>query len=266
MCLRLLLLLVVYALAGCSQAAAFDAGAWSHLLQKHVRVYQGGSVTAVDYAGLLADKPALDRFLHATSAVRAEAFARWPKQDQLAFLINAYNAWTIDLVLTGYPGLHSIKDLGGLFASPWKKNFIPLLGQLLSLDDIEQGLIRGSETFHEPRVHFALNCASRGCPPLRPEAYDGAHLEQQLDDQTRKFLKDRDRNRLQGHTLQISSIFKWYADDFTQGWHGMTRLPVFLAHYASALGLNATETRLLLEGKIDITYLPYDWQLNAAGS
>ena len=98
------------------------------------------------------------------------------KADRLAFLVNAYNAHTIALVLTRYPDLASIKDLGGWITSPWKQKFFELLGESRSLDDVEHRMIRGGVGAREPRVHFALNCASIGCPALRPEAYRGASV------------------------------------------------------------------------------------------
>ena len=91
-------------------------------------------------------------------------------------MINAYNAWTVEFILTKYPDLDSIKDLGSFFNSPWDKEFIPLLGKTVSLNDIEHGLIRGSDRYNDPRIHFAVNCASIGCPALREEAYTGDKL------------------------------------------------------------------------------------------
>ena len=117
--------------------------------------------------------PSSRKYLAATSAVSRAEFDRWVPADQLAFLVNAYNAWTVQLVLQGYPKIASIRDLGSLLQSPWKKRFVPLLGETRSLDEIEHSLIRGSGRYREPRAHFALNCASVGCPALRPEAYVG---------------------------------------------------------------------------------------------
>ena len=243
-------------------ASSVNSQSWNNLLQRYVHVAQGGSITTVDYAGMATEARTLHTYLQSTSLVTAHEFNGWSTQDQLAFLINVYNAWTVDLVLSRYPNLHSIKDLGSLFVSPWGKAFIPLLGRTVSLDDIEQGLIRGSSRYHEPRVHFALNCASQGCPPLRPEAYEGTRLSQQLNDQAIKFLRDRQRNRLQGNILQVSSIFKWYGDDFSHGWQGIYSLSGFLASEASALGLTPTQAQKLRSGSITIDFLPYNWQLN----
>ena len=139
------------------------------------------------------------------------------------------------MILTKCPDLESIKDLGSFFQSPWGKSFIPLLGGTRSLDDIEHGLIRGSGRYKDPRVHFAANCASIGCPSLRAEAYVGDRLDEQLEDAARSFLRDRSRNRLDEGELKVSSIFKWYRNDFEKGWRGKHSLAQFLAGYADSL-------------------------------
>ena len=259
---RLLLTLLLLVAGNTSQAQDFDHSTWNVLLQKHVVPIGAGHATQVDYGAMQADRARLKRYLRATSAVSRKQFDHWPKVEQLAFLINAYNAWTVELILTAYPDLDSIKDLGSLFQSPWSKRFIPLLGEERSLDEIEHKLIRGSGRYREPRIHFAVNCASIGCPALRPEAYNGAHLDQQLQQATENFLADRSRNRLDGDTLRVSSIFKWYEEDFEQGWRGATSLPRFLALYGNALGLSEDDVKQLLDGEIDIDFNDYDWRLN----
>jgi len=196
------------------------------------------------------------------SNVQQRTFDQWSHNEQLAFLINAYNAATVELILTAWPSIDSIKDLGSLFSSPWSKEFVVLLGEQRSLDDIEHNLIRGSRRYNDPRVHFAVNCASIGCPALRPEAYSSENLDQQLDEQTRLFLSDRSRNRLDGHQLKLSSIFKWYQEDFEKGWKGYRSLTSFLVDHPEALNLSAAKVKELQAGAIDITYLDYNWQLN----
>jgi hypothetical protein len=178
-------------------------------------------------------------------------------------LINAYNAWTVELILTQYPGLESIKDLGSLFKSPWGKKFIPLLGEKRSLDDIEHNLIRGSGRYNDPRIHFAVNCASIGCPALKNQAYREDILEKQLEEATALFLSDKSRNRLSDGELQISSIFKWYREDFERGWRGAATLPQFLALYKDSLGLGNAGTGKLAAGNFAIRFLDYDWKLNS---
>lgn len=244
------------------QAATFDHSGWDALLKKHVVTIRNGQATQVDYMGMVADHAQLKQYLAATSNVKRTTFDNWPKQEQLAFLINVYNAWTVELVLSGYPNIESIKDLGSLFQSPWKKRFIPLLGETRTLDDIEHTLIRGSGRYQEPRIHFAVNCASIGCPALRSEAYVAVQLDEQLEEATRNFLSDRTRNPLDGNTLKVSSIFKWYREDFEQGWHGATSLGRFLARYRQPLGLDERMANRLSSGNIDIEFLDYDWRLN----
>lgn len=245
-------------LAGGAPALAFDHGAWDGLLQRHVRPIRDGVATQVDYGGMAHDRTRLKGYLDALAAVPESDFRRWPKAERLAFLINAYNAWTVDLILTLWPDLKSIKDLGSLFSSPWKKAFIPLLGQTRSLDDIEHGMIRAKGVYDEPRIHFAVNCASVGCPALRPEAYTGARLDAQLADATRRFLADRTRNRLAGDGLEVSSLFNWYGEDFRAT--GGPR--AFLADQGDALGLTNAQRRSLRDGSLKIVYLDYDWRLN----
>ncbi|MDE2427476.1 MAG: DUF547 domain-containing protein [Burkholderiales bacterium] len=247
-----------------SHAAVFDHAGWDALLKKHVVVLKAGQVTQVDYSGFKTDRAALRQYLSSASGVARPEFDQWSKQEQLAFLLNAYNAWTVELILSAYPDVSSIKDLGSLLQSPWKKRFIPLLGKTRSLDDIEHDLIRGSGRYQEPRVHFAANCASIGCPALRQEAYVAERLDAQLEDATQKFLSDRSRNRPEDDALKVSSIFKWYRGDFEQGWRGASSLGGFLALYREALGLPAETANSLAAGKMHIDFLPYDWRLNAS--
>lgn len=240
----------------------FDHGQWDALLKQHVLPLNGGQATQVDYQGFADDKAQLDRYLADLSQVDNADFDNWSKDEQLAFLINAYNAWTVDLILTKWPDLDSIKDLGSFFRSPWSKSFIPLLGETRSLDDIEHNLIRGSDRYQDPRIHFAVNCASIGCPALRNQAYTGEQLEAQLEQQTQLFLEDRSRNRIEGGKLALSSIFKWYREDFEKGWKEYDSLESFLVNYAVSLSLTPEDITQLKEKKMSIRFLDYDWALN----
>ncbi len=252
--------------AGQAHARDFDHAPWDNLLKAYVASPDGvGQATRVDYAGIALHVPALDQYLNQLSSVHQADFDHWARPDQLAFLINAYNAWTIKLVLTGYPDIASIKDLGSWVQSPWKKSFIPLFGSMRSLDDIEHGLIRGSGRYNDPRVHFALNCASIGCPALRSEAYQGKSLDTQLESQTKLFLADRTRNHLEGGVLKVSPIFKWYHEDFESGWSGIHKLSDFIVRYSAAMGLTEGQVRRIQRGETPIDYLDYDWHLNAKG-
>ncbi|MFO1387098.1 MAG: DUF547 domain-containing protein [Chitinivorax sp.] len=251
-------------LSSLAQAAGFDHSAWDGLLKKNVVSLRQGQATQVNYAAMAAERAKLKAYLAATAAVPKASFDSWSKPEQLAFLINVYNAATVDLVLNAWPKVDSIKDLGSILQSPWKKRFIPLLGETRSLDDIEHGLIRAEGRYQEPRIHFATNCASIGCPALRPEAYSGEKLAAQLEEATRLFLSDRSRNRLEGDNLKVSSIFKWYRQDFEKGWGGFNSLPQFFGSYSKALGISDSDVQKLKSGAIDIDFLSYDWNLNKA--
>ncbi|TCO78307.1 DUF547 domain-containing protein [Chromatocurvus halotolerans] len=252
-------------LAFTSGVAAFDHSDWSRLLDRFVSAAENGDSTAIDYAGIQRQRDRLRSYLHRLSDVEAETFAEWPESERLAFLINAYNAWTVELILDEYPDIASIKDIGGWFGSPWKQAIAPLLGEKRTLDDIEHGMIRGSGEFDEPRIHFAVNCASIGCPALRAEAYVADRLDAQLEAQTRNFLKDRSRNRWRDGRLYVSPLFKWYREDFEAGWRGTDSLTDFLVLYSGALGLSANQTEALQAGNVDIRYTDYDWRLNDSG-
>ncbi|MEO7244553.1 MAG: DUF547 domain-containing protein, partial [Rubrivivax sp.] len=167
---------------------------WSALLTRHVRWSAEGHASRVDYAGFAAERGALQAVLQAFSTLTPADFERLSRAAQMAFLINAYNAFTLELVLTRWPELRSIKDIGTLFTSPWRQPFFRLLGEPRTLDWIEHERLR--PVYRDPRVHAALNCASIGCPALRPEAFDAAMLDAQLDDGLRRFLADRSRNRV----------------------------------------------------------------------
>lgn len=249
-------------LASAAAYADFNHSSWDSLLNKNVTMTNSSKASVVNYAGMKADKSKLDSYMDATSKVSQSEFNAWSKDEQLAFLINVYNAGTVELVLTKYPNIKSIKDIGGVFGSPWKQNFISLLGKTRSLDDIEHNLIRGSKRYNEPRIHFAVNCASIGCPALLNDAFTASKLDKQLEQVTSSFLADTSRNRLKGNTLQVSPIFKWYKEDFATSWRGTNDLAGFLARYSPSLGLNSGQAAQLKNGKIKIGYSSYNWNLN----
>jgi Protein of unknown function, DUF547 len=150
-------------------AQTFDHShqAWTALLKKHVVLLGGGKASQARYAGFAGDSSALQAYTDSLSSVSSAAFNAFSKPQQMAFLINAYNAFTVALILTRYPKLASIRDLGSLLSNPWKPKFIKLLGTEMSLDNIEHDTLRAKGRFDDPRVHFAVNCASIGCPMLR---------------------------------------------------------------------------------------------------
>lgn len=253
-----------------AQSAGFDHqhAAWTALLRKHVRLVRGGQTTQVAYAGFKADRAALKAYLDSLSAVSAAAFAGWTKAERQAFLTNAYNGFTVELILTRYPDLKSIKDLGSLISSPWKPKWIALLGGKVSLDDIEHAMLRKRGDYDDPRVHFAVNCASIGCPALREEAFVAARLDAQMDEQTLRFMSDRTRNRYNAPRgrLELSKIFDWYGEDFRLGHRGIGSLQAFAARYADQLAdapAHAAELRERVRaGGVDIAFTDYDWALN----
>jgi hypothetical protein len=261
--LRILwLFLAVLVITPQAKAAVFDHSRWDMLLKKYVVVIAGGQVTEVDYDGFMDDRDRLKEYLNSLSEVDSDEFDSWPLDFQLAFLINAYNGWTVELILTKYPDLESIKDLGSFFQSPWKKQIASLLGKVRSLDEIEHKLIRGSGRYNDPRIHFAVNCASIGCPALRDEAYTGEKLQGQLAEAGERFLADRKRNRLRGEILEVSSIFKWYREDFEQGWRGIQSLGEFFVSHSQTLGITEKMAGKITAGEVKIDFLEYDWSLN----
>jgi hypothetical protein len=242
--------------------AAFDANyaAWDALLKKHVSWLPDQHQSRVDYRGFAVDRAELKKVLDSWSAVPLAAFNSWSRDAQMAFLINAYNGFTIELILTKYPNLKSIKDLGSLLQSAWKKKFFTLLGEQRHLDWIEHEQLRPRYT--DPRVHTAMVCASIGCPALRPEAYSAARLEAQLEDGMVRFMADRTRNRYADGQLQVSAIFKWFREDFEKGHKGFTKVEDVFAKYADLLA-DAPADREKIRTKYGaVTHLDYDWSLN----
>lgn len=233
---------------------------WDALLKKHVRWLPDGRQSRVDYKGLAADRPTLQKVLTEWSSVSANAFASFNREQQMAFLINAYNGFTLELILSKYPDLKSIKDLGSFVQSAWKKKFFALLGEQRHLDWIEHEQLRPK--YADWRVHAAVNCASIGCPALRPEAFTAAKLDAQLDDGMQRFMSDRTRNRVEAGKLQVSMIFKWFREDFEKSHRGIHSVEELAARYAGALTDSASEQTQLKARQLPVTYLDYDWSLN----
>jgi hypothetical protein len=212
--------------------AAYDA-----LLKQHV---ENGRA---DYRALKAAPQALDAYLAAAGSVAEAEFRAWAEPRQIAFLANLYNAATLKLIVDHYP-VKSIKDIGGFLKGPWDQPAARLFGKAITLNALEHDILR--KDYAEPRLHMALVCAAKGCPPLRGEAYVGDRLDAQLDDQSRAYLtgpRGLQVDRARGEA-RVSSIFKWYGKDFAS-------VPAFVARYS---GQN-------LDG-LKIRYLDYDWSLN----
>jgi hypothetical protein len=236
---------------------------WDGLVKKHVRWLPDNKQSRVDYTAFAADRAALKQVLDGLSAVPKADFDGWSREQQMAFLINAYNAFTVELILTKYPDLKSIKDLGSLLKSPWKNEFFTLLGAKHHLDWIEHEQLR--PRYSEPRLHAAVNCASIGCPALRNEAFTATKLEAQLEDGMQRFMGDRTRNRVRDGKAEVNMIFKWFREDFEKGHKGFAKLEDVLARYATQLTDKPEEQQKLRDKALPVDFLDYDWQLNAAG-
>jgi hypothetical protein len=246
-------------------AQTFDHNytAWEALLKKHVRWLPDNKQSRVNYRSFAADRAELAKVLESLSAVSQAQFNGWSKDQQMAFLINAYNAFTVEVILTKYPDLKSIKDLGLFGRGPWKNEFFTLLGAKRHLDWIEHEQLRPK--YAEPRVHVAVNCASIGCPALFPEAFTAARLEAMLEDGMRRFVGDRTRNRYENGKLQVSNIFKWFKEDFEKGHKGFTKIEDVFAKYAELLTTDEAARLQIRSKTVSISYLDYDWSLNDTG-
>jgi len=274
--IRWLLVLIVLATAPLGAVfAQFDhahAG-WTALLKQNVVVVDGGKASQVRYAGFAQDRAQLKAYLDSLSQVTAAEFNGWSKPQRMAFLINAYNAFTVEKILTRYPDIKSIWDFGKVFGNPFKDEFFTLLGRKQSLDGIEHGTLRSKGAYDEPRVHFAVNCASIGCPMLREEAYVAERLDAQLEEQAVRFLSDRSRNRYSAKSgaLEVSKIFDWFKEDWTSGYRGFAgkQPPIqsreqYFGRYAQLLADGAQQQKVVEDGKAPIGFLEYDWALNDA--
>jgi hypothetical protein len=261
-CLCLSLLLPTAGAPVQATAEDFDQshGLFTEILKAHV------AHGLVDYAALKADPAALDRYLAELSRVSEGQMASWDRAEQLAFLLNLYNASTLRLILDHYP-VESIKDIGSLFDGPWDQPVVGLYGRRISLNELEHGILR--KIYHEPRIHMALVCAAKGCPPLRSEAYTGRRLWEQLDDQTRQLLADPRKFRIDRERaiVYFSPIFKWYGDDFltgstmSAGLSGPERTRRAIAGFC--LPYLAPADRSYLESQTySVRFLDYDWSLN----
>lgn len=238
--ISLLILPLIFGLAQ-ARANEVDNRIYADLLGRYVKA------GVVDYKGLKTEEARLDAYLSVLAEVDPSQFSR---EARFAFYINAYNAWTLKLILGGYPGVASIKDMGSLFASPWKKKIARIDGEPLSLDEIEHEILRPE--FKDARVHFAINCAALSCPPLKSEPYEAHRLENQLTEATIAFVNRTDRNFLKDDTLYLSKIFKWFKEDFKPDVVG------FVQKHATG----ALKTHLQAAGEIKLSYLDYDWSLN----
>lgn len=221
-----------------------DHQVWDELLKKHV-----DAKGMVDYEGFVSDQSKLNSYLQ-TLSDNPPNKATWSKEEQLVYWINAYNGFTVKLIVDNYP-TNSIRDLGPALKIPmisdvWHYKFFEIGGEEFNLDEIEHGILR--KEFEEPRIHFAVNCASISCPPLLNEAFTVSKLEEQLNKQAIAFINDGVRNKITKNSIQISSIFSWFKGDFTND----GSLIDFLNQYS----------RVKIDKNAKISYLDYDWNLN----
>ncbi|MEM7757415.1 MAG: DUF547 domain-containing protein [Cyanobacteria bacterium P01_A01_bin.40] len=236
---------------------AFDYQDFGDVLQTYVND-QG----LVDYAGLQANREQLDRFNQSLGDVTAETYASWSEAEQIAFLTNAYNAFTLQSIIDQNPLKDSIRDISGV----WNRRKFTLAGEQRTLNNIEHDILR--KEFNEPRIHVALVCAAMSCPPLRNEPYFPETLDAQLNDQTIKFAASPHGFSLdtQDKRVYISSIFKWYGQDFEPSYGTKTKFngndkQRAVLNYLSPVLKSETQTFLNQED-YKVKYLDYDWSLN----
>lgn len=246
------LCLTLLFLSGYAMAFDHNHTKFNEVLQKYTKA--GSISTLFDYKNLSNDKQKFISYLNDLENLSKSEFDKFTNDQKLAFWINAYNAYTIQLIIKNYP-VDSIKDIkaGGLlsaFSSPWKIKFIKLLGKELTLDNIEHDIIR--KNFSEPRIHFAVNCASMGCPSLRNEAFVASKLEEQLQDSSLKFLTNEKKNRIdpKKKKVYLSKIFKWYGSDFDKKY----------GSYLNFISKNhPSKTNI---EKFGVSWTDYGWDLN----
>jgi len=222
----------------------------------------------VDYRALVTDRPLLDRVVDQVAHVLPSQEQRWTREERLAFWINAYNVITLRSIVDHYPirgslftlyPRNSIRQIDGV----WTTQKWLAAGRMVTLDAIEHDILR--PTFKDPRVHFAVNCASRSCPPLGSKPYIGREIDGQLDDSTRRFLASEQGVRMSNGHLLVSSIFKWYGGDFAAATADGRAAPAgdtepairaFIERYGSPAAVATAKAGL------PVRFLAYDWSLN----
>ncbi|MCF8326083.1 MAG: DUF547 domain-containing protein [Leadbetterella sp.] len=229
-----------------SSASPISHELFNSLLKKYV-----SDKGVVNYGGFKKDQKELKKYLDLISANAPGS--SWSENEKLAYWINAYNAFTIQLILDNSENdLKSIKDIGDKIKipfvnTPWDVKFINIGGKKMDLNNIEHGIIR--KQFKEPRIHFALVCAAKSCPPLRNEAFTAERLNEQLNNQAEKFINDTSKNKISKSGASISKIFDWYGMDFKP-----TSIMDILNKYS----------KTKLDSKAKISYATYDWSLNGS--
>lgn len=213
---------------------------WTALLQKHVS--ESGQV---NYKGFISDTVLLQQYLD--KITKYSPGKNWTKEEQLAYWINAYNAFTVKLIVDNYP-VKSIKDISNglsMINSPWDISFFKIGDIDFDLNTIEHDILR--KKFDEPRIHFAINCASFSCPKLRNEAFTAVKLERQLNEQATDFINDATKNMIAENEIRLSKIFDWFKSDFTKS----VDLLTYIEQYQPTI-----------DKTLKVNYMDYDWSLN----
>lgn len=281
---RFLAVLAMAVVVGCGESdetrsatpdVAAPEGPFTYALYEEVLSAHVDEDGMVDYAALKQNVDPLHRFIAGMGAVEPEEFAAWSREEQLAFWINAYNAITLKYIVDHYPiesssivnsvmyPAESIRQIDGV----WNELTTRVVGKERTLDAIEHEILR--KEFDEPRIHAALVCAAMGCPPLRSEPFIAEELEGQLADQSRRFLADKKRFRIDrnANIVHVSSIFEWFGDDFVakytpaKGFAGHNETEKAFLNFASQY-VSEEDAAYLREGDYDVRFIDYDWTLN----
>ena len=281
---RLLAGLAVVVTAGCNGSGdtrsatpdvAAPDGPFSYALYAHQLAVHVDERGMVDYESLKSNSDLLNQFIAALGAVDAAEFERWSREEQLAFWINAYNAITLKYIVDHYPikpgGIissvrfpdESIRQIDGV----WTKLTTRVVGEEMTLDHIEHEILR--KEFDEPRIHAALVCAAMSCPPLRQEPFVAENIEEQLADQSRRFLADKNRFRIDrdANVIYVSQIFEWFGEDFvgkytpSSGFEGRNDAERAFLNFASQY-VSEEDAAYLRDGDYAVRFIDYDWTLN----
>lgn len=231
--MRVIIIALILGLFSACSIAQPNLVSWDTFLKKYV-----SATGDVDYKSIKANKKELDAITKIFSAT--SVLSSWSKNDQLAFWINAYNVFTIDLIVNNYP-INSIQNLDS--GKPWDVKRITIAGKKYSLNNIENDIIRSQ--FKDARIHFAVNCAAKSCPPILNSAFLGKTLDAQLDAVTKKFINNPNYQSITAAKLTLSKIFDWYAVDFGD-------IVTFINKYSN----------VKVNKSASISYKEYDWALN----
>jgi Protein of unknown function, DUF547 len=252
-----------------SQQSGFSLADYAAVLEEHVT-----GEGLVQYQRLKSNRETLDRFVAALGKLRKEEFESWDEDEQVAFWINAYNALTLSAIINHYPIQPVLSESSGVprnsirhIPGVWDGLQFTVMGSAVTLDQIEHQILR--KRFDEPRIHMALVCAAQSCPPLRNESFLGSRLENQLQDQTRRFLSDPSKFRIDRDRRRVllSSIFQWYGEDFVSTYDtgeefpGHNKIERAVLNFI-ARNVDAESRGYLINGRYRIEYLDYDWSLN----